>query len=171
MKMLSDKYIVYPLVKQSDWVYTNCNIKPNTITLFNNVVITPIMLYYLYYDYFMISVALVWFRAYLDGLDGYIARKFKECSELGNIYDHFSDSLYTGFLTNILMSKIHMLQPYAAPIGYVNAMFAIVCDFDDNFDWVAKIAGVGGNEEGYSFLIPFGFVAFTWSLSLLGLIG
>ena len=47
---MSDKITVYPLVKQSDWIYTKCNIKPNQITLFNNLVITPFMMYNLYYD-------------------------------------------------------------------------------------------------------------------------
>ena len=44
------------------------------------------------------------------------------------------------FLTNILISKVHMLQPYAATMTR-SAMLAIVRDFDDNFDWVAKMLG------------------------------
>jgi len=167
---MSDKITVYPLVKQSDWIYTKCNIKPNQITLFNNLVITPFMMYNLYYDRYFIGLCFVYIRAYLDGLDGYIARKFKQCSEVGEIYDHFSDCLYTGFLTTMLMSKISWLEPFSAMIGYTNSVVAVVCDYDQNYHWIAKFAGAGGNEDGYSFLIPFTFVIFSWSLNLLGLI-
>ena len=69
------------------------------------------MMYNLYYDKYFIGLCLVYIRAYLDGLDGYIARKFKHCSEVGEIYDHFSDCLYTGFLTTMLMSKVSWLEP------------------------------------------------------------
>ena len=55
-------------------------------------------------------------------------------------------------------------------IGYTNSVVAVVCDYDKEYQWIAKLAGAGGNEDGYSFLIPFTFVTFTWSLNLLGLI-
>ena len=50
------------------------------------------MMYNLYYDRYFIGLCLVYIRAYLDGLDGYIARKFKQCSEVGEIYDQGDDS-------------------------------------------------------------------------------
>lgn len=163
---MSDKITVYPIVNKSDWVYTKFNINPNTITLFNNLMITPFMMYCLYYNYFLMSLGLVWLRAYLDGLDGYIARKFNKCSKIGEIYDHFSDCLYIGFMTTMLMSKVSLLQPYAFMIGYFNSVVSVVCDYDSNYEWIAKFAGAGGNEDGYSFLLPFGFVSFTYLLYL-----
>ena len=168
---MSDRLTVYSLVKKSDWIYTKCKIEPNTITLFNNLVVTPCMLYNLYYDGYICSLFLVWFRAYLDGLDGYIARKFNKCSKIGEIYDHFSDCLYTGALATMLMSKVLCLQPYSAMVGYAASVTAVVCDYDERYHWIAKFAGAGGNEDGYSFLIPYIFVTFTWCINILGLIG
>ncbi len=164
---MTDKTIVYSLVQNSDWIYNRFKITPNQITLFNNIVITPYLLYNLYYDYYIISLCLVWIRAYLDGLDGYIARKFNKCSDKGEIYDHFSDCLYTGALTTLLISKINMLQPYAYSIGYINSVLAVICDYDEDYHWIAKIAGANGNENGYSFLIPFIFVNLSYLFYLL----
>ena len=164
---MSDKEIIYTLVKKSDWIYTQFKIKPNQITIFNNILITPYLLYNLYYDYYIISLCLVWIRAYLDGLDGYIARKFNQCSDKGEIYDHFSDCLYTGALTTILISKINILQPYAYSIGYINSVLAVICDYDEDYQWIAVMAGAGGNEDGYSFLIPFIFVNLSYLFYLL----
>lgn len=170
--MMSDKITVYPIVRKTEWFYKDFDINPNSVTLFNNIVITPILLYYLYYDYYLLSLVLVWIRAYFDGVDGYIARKFGKCSKQGEIYDHFSDCLYTGALTAILMSKVPILLPYSYSTGYINAMFSLVIDYGGhtNLKFIADLAGLGGNEDGYSFAIPVGFVAFTWFLSLSGLI-
>lgn len=167
---MSDKHTIYPAVKCSDIVFTELKIEPNTITLCNNLLVTPYLLYNLYYDYYIISILLVWLRAYLDGLDGYIARKYDKCSKLGDIYDHFSDCLYAGFLTCILMNKVNYLQPYAYPLGYFNSVMAVVCDYDERFKCISKIAGAGGNEDGYSFLIPVSSVCFFWTLYLFGVI-
>ncbi len=166
---MSDKQCIYPLVNISDIIYNKFKIEPNTITLVNNLVVTPLLFYHLYYDYFFISLLFVWFRAYLDGLDGYIARKYKRCTEVGEIYDHFSDCLYIGFMTTILMNKVYYLQPYSFPIGYFNSVVAIVCNYDYRLNFIAEFAGAGGNEDGYSFLLPFLFVSFTWSLYLFDL--
>ena len=164
---MSDKVIVYSLVKKSDIVFTKFKIEPNTITLFNNIIITPILLYNIYYDFYIVSLMLVWIRAYLDGLDGYIARKFDKCSKLGEIYDHFSDCLYGGALTTILMNKVSILKPYSASIGYMFSIFEVICDYDERFYHIAKFAGAGGNEDGYSFLIPFSFVSLMYILHLI----
>ena len=167
---MSDRICVYDFVKQSDIVFTKCKIEPNTITLFNNIVITPILFYELYHNYFFVSLLFVWFRAYLDGLDGYIARKYNKCTQVGEIYDHFSDCLYTGTMTSVLLNKVSMVQPYAISIGYMTAVGCIVCDYDKRFHWIAEFAGAGGNEDGYSFLLPASFVIFTWLLYLSGFI-
>ena len=168
---MSDKVTVYSLVKQSDFIHTTLNISPNSITLFNNLVVSPILFYYLYYDYYLLTLAYVWIRAYFDGLDGYIARKYDKCSKEGEIYDHFSDCLYAGFMTTSLMNKVVMFYPYSIPMGYIMSVFSIVCDYDKRFLWISELAGAGGNEDGFSFLIPFLFVSFIWCLSISGLIG
>ena len=167
---MSDKVIIYPYVKKSDIIHTKYNINPNKITMCNNLVVTPVLFYYLYHDYYLFTLFLVWLRAYFDGLDGYIARKFEKCSKEGEIYDHFSDCLYAGVMTTTLMGKISLLQSMSIPIGYIMSIACIVCDYDKRFFWIAQFAGAGGNEDGYSFLLPFTFVAFTWVLNICGLV-
>ena len=165
---MTDRLCVYSLVEKSDSIYTKYHIHPNTITLFNNLVITPILFYNLYYDYYFFTMCLVWVRAYFDGLDGYIARKYEKCSKVGEIYDHFSDCLYSGYMTTSLMNKVDYLEPYSFSMGYFLSVCCIVCNYDERFHFISKFAGAGGNEDGYSFLIPFLFVFFTWSLHLMG---
>ena len=167
---MSDKHCIYPFVNKSDIIWTKFHISPNSITLFNNLVITPVLLTYLYHDYYLLTLFLVWIREYFDGLDGYIARKYKKTSKEGEIYDHFSDSLFAGTLTNILMSKVAILEPWAFPTGYIMSMFAIVCNYDDRFYMISNIAGAGGNEDGFSFLIPYSFIVFTWILGISNLV-
>lgn len=167
---MSDKHIIYSVVKQSDFFYETCKLHPNTITLFNNLVITPILLYYLYCNYYFITLLFVWIRAYLDGLDGYIARKYDKTSKVGEIYDHFSDCLYVGTMTSLLLLKINYVDSYAFSIGYISSVVAVVCDYDERYHFIARFAGAGGNQDGYSFLLPFIFVSFSWSLYLLGFI-
>jgi len=167
---MSDGQCIYPFVKRSDIIWTKFQISPNSITLFNNMVISPILLTYLYHDYYLATLLLVWIRAYFDSLDGYIARKYNKTSKEGAIYDHFSDSLFSGTLTNILMSKVAILEPWSFPTGYIMSMFAILCNYDDRFYLISNIAGAGGNEEGFSFLIPYSVVMFTWIITITNLV-
>jgi len=167
---MSDGQCIYPFVNKSDMIWTKFQISPNSITLFNNMVISPILLTYLYHDYYLATLLLVWIRAYFDSLDGYIARKYNKTSNVGEIYDHFSDSLFSGTLTNILMSKFAILGPWSFPTGYIMSMFAILCNYDDRFYLISNIAGSGGNEEGFSFLIPYSFICFTWILTITNLV-
>ena len=166
---MSDAVTVYPVVHKSDWVYTTHQIRPNTITLFNNLCITPMMYYNIYHNAYAYAVCLVWFRAYLDSLDGYIARKFKLCSDTGDIYDHFSDCLFTGTIITLLMNKVVCLQSYAPSIGYVASVGCVICVYDKNYHWIAKFAGAGGNDGGFSFLLPFVSVVFVGCLYYAGL--
>ena len=69
-----------------------------TVSLFNNLVIRPILFFNLYYDYYFFTMCLVWVRAYFDGLDGYIARKYEKCSkECTELYEKsdFREKNYT----------------------------------------------------------------------------
>lgn len=167
---MTDKVCVYKFVEKSDSIHTKFHVHPNTITMGNNLVVTPLLFYYLYYDYYLFTLSLVWVRAYLDGLDGYIARKYDKCTKNGEIYDHFSDCLYAGTMTTSLMNKVTVCHPYSTSIGYIVSVFCIVCDYDKRLSQIAKFAGAGGNEEGYSFLLPAAFVVFTWVLHLTALI-
>jgi hypothetical protein len=147
---MTDRQLIYPLVKRSDGIHTMFHITPNQITLGNNLVISPLIFYYLCGDFFWTSLFLIYIRAYLDSLDGYIARTYKLCSPEGDIYDHFGDCLFAGTMISVLTSKFALLEPYSASMGFFTSVCSVVIDYDTRFEWISKQMGVGGNEDGYS---------------------
>jgi hypothetical protein len=63
--MLSDKYLLLPILNKSDFIYTKFKISPNVITLLTFITDR----YYLKNK----KLFLILLRVYLDGLDGYCA--------------------------------------------------------------------------------------------------
>ena len=91
-------------IKKSDYVFTKLKIEPNTITFFNNLIITPLLLYELYCNYYLVSILFIWIRAYFDALDGYIARKYNKCSKeaIDNHKKYFSEKVFLDSMEKIL---------------------------------------------------------------------
>tara|TARA_B100000524_G_C23570775_1_gene341719 strand:- start:77 stop:475 length:399 start_codon:yes stop_codon:yes gene_type:complete len=95
-------------------------------------------------------------RALLDGVDGYIARKYKKYSKLGEIYDHVSDSIYSGFITLYCLNKINNYNIINNSVAYIVAIIVMIINFDDKFKNVGeKIMGAGGHENTFSTVINF----------------
>lgn len=65
---------------------------PNIISLFRIILITPFVVFFLNQDYIVAAVLLV-VSGISDFLDGVIARKFHQESELGKILDPLADKL------------------------------------------------------------------------------
>lgn len=86
---------------------------PNIITLIRFLII-PFYTYYLIRGYFLYSLILFIISALSDILDGYLARKLNQTSELGKILDPLSDKLI------ILISLIYFGSiRYFSPIGVI----------------------------------------------------
>ena len=153
---MTDNIILYPLIEKSDFLYTELDLCPNDITLINNIIITPLLLYFLYKDKFKLSFLFLYMRALLDGVDGYIARKYKKYSKLGEIYDHVSDSIYSGFITLYCLNKFNNYNIINNSIAYIVAITVMVINFDTKFKHLGeKIMGAGGHENTCSTLINF----------------
>ena len=153
---MSDNIILYPIIKKSDFLYTECDLCPNDITIINNVIITPLLLYFLYKNKFKLSFIFLYLRAVLDGVDGYIARKYKKYSKLGEIYDHVSDSIYSGFITLYCLSKISKNNGVNNSISYIVSIVIMMINFDKRLKFLGEnIMGAGGSENTYSTLINF----------------
>lgn len=151
---MTDNIILYPFIKKADFLYTDLDLTPNDITLINNIVITPMLIYFLYKDKFKLSFFFIYIRALLDGVDGYIARKYKKYSKLGEIYDHVSDSIYLGFITLYCLSKINSNKEINNSISYIISIISMIINFDEKFKYVGeKIMGAGGYENTFSTII------------------
>jgi hypothetical protein len=152
---MTDKIILYPIIYKSDFLYKDYNLSPNDITLINNLIVTPITLYSLYKKNIKLAFIFLYLRAYLDGVDGYIARKYKKYSKLGEIYDHVSDSIYSGFIMLFCLDQITQ-NKIKYCISYMTAITVMICNFDNNYKHISeKIMGAGGSENTYSTLINF----------------
>ena len=150
---MTDKIILYPLINKSDFLYKEYNLLPNDITLINNLIVTPLTLYFLYKKKLKLSFVFLYMRAYLDGVDGYIARKYKKGTKLGEIYDHVSDSIYSGFISLFVLDNITDNE-IKYPISYIVSIIIMVCNFNKKYKYIGeKIMGAGGNSETYSTII------------------
>lgn len=149
IKMLSDKYLIYPIIFRSDFIYTKLNITPNQITLFSGLIITPIFLINILSKSYITSFFLIQVRNYLDGLDGYIARKYSKTSNLGEIYDHTFDSIFLGIISFLFFNNII--------VSYLTSCISIIINFNQiylsiHFKSIYIIFG-NCNEDGYNCIL------------------
>jgi len=70
-------------------------VTPNMVTMFR-IVMTPIVLWFLYIEDFQIGVPLFLFTAFTDALDGSLARVRKQITEWGTFYDPLADKVLIG---------------------------------------------------------------------------
>ena len=69
---------------------------PNFLSIFRVLSIFPIIITF-HLEAYILATILFLIASVTDFFDGYIARKYKLTSPLGNIYDHMSDSIFTSF--------------------------------------------------------------------------
>lgn len=82
---------------------------PNLLT-FMRMALIPVFASLLYYGYSTWALAVFVIAGVTDGIDGFLARKFDQESELGTIIDPIADKLLmtTAF---IILTMPHVLQP------------------------------------------------------------
>lgn len=149
-ELLQDKYLLLPFVKKTDGLYTNFNFTPNQITLFNSFVITTIILYFWALNNFILALPFLFIRNLLDGADGYIARKYKITSHVGNIYDHMSDSTFICFFGIIALYKLNTPLYIIISLSNIIVMMMMLFNFSENLGWISKVTfGAGGSYNSY----------------------
>ena len=150
MEYLKDKYLLLPFVRNSDCIHTKLKLTPNHITLINSFIITNLLLYYWYIDNFFYSFIFLFLRNLLDGIDGYIARKYNKYSKIGDIYDHVSDCVFVGLYANIVLLKLNFSCELLLPITNTVIITITVLQFSGDFDWITKnTVGANGSYESY----------------------
>jgi phosphatidylglycerophosphate synthase len=72
--------------------FNKMNFTPNMITTIGNIIF--IIAVYLFYKDHYLSAGILYFIVYFfDCLDGHYARKYNQCTKLGDLYDHCSDTV------------------------------------------------------------------------------
>ena len=164
MHFLTDRYLLLPFVERTTWLYTKLGITPNQITLFNNIIVTPLLLYCLFNRHYLPAFALLVIRLILDGSDGYIARTYKLSSLEGEVYDHVGDSMFVGFIFMIILHRLNVPLSVNAPAVYITTLGALLMNFDPKWkDLSTTLVGVGGVYDAYCtlcYLLIFGVMYF-----------
>ena len=90
---------------------------PNLLTVFRMVLI-PVFVTLLFYQRFVLALAVFVIAGMTDGLDGLLARRFKQESQLGTILDPIADKLMmvTAFIVLSMRSVFPQPLPSHLPI-------------------------------------------------------
>jgi len=92
--------------KIAPFLYEKLGLTPNMITTLGNL-IGAFSVAFIIKKKYETGAFLAIIRQILDGLDGYVARKYNLSSKFGNLYDHISDRIFGTTITIILLSHIY----------------------------------------------------------------
>lgn len=92
---------------------------PNTLTVFR-MVLTPVFVTLLFYQRFVLALGVFVLAGLTDGLDGLLARRFHQQSQLGTILDPIADKLMmvTSFVVLSMRSVFPQPLPGHLPIPF-----------------------------------------------------
>jgi len=117
MSKLSDKLIdpvdniFYSICEKIAPIFYKFKISPNMITTIS-LFFKCLTVYYFYYNNF-VNFSIFYFIQYLfDCLDGTVARKYKQYSKYGELYDHTCDSVYMAALVYLTYDKYKFRNEY-----------------------------------------------------------
>ena len=83
------------------------NFTPNMITTIG-AIFRIISVYYLFRGHKVIFISTAILSYFFDCLDGFYARKYNMCTELGDMYDHISDTVYHFILMYYLFYRTNL---------------------------------------------------------------
>jgi cardiolipin synthase len=92
---------------------------PNLLTVFRMVLI-PVFVSLLFYQRFILALGIFVFAGVTDGLDGLLARRFNQKSQLGTILDPIADKLMlvTSFVVLSMRSVFPQPLPSHLPVPF-----------------------------------------------------
>lgn len=154
--LIKDKVLLYPIIKKSDFLYTTYNLTPNNLTFINMIFVSPLIIYFWITNYLLYASILLFIRNWLDGVDGYIARKYNLRTKEGEIYDHVADCIFGGMCSIVFSYKISLPLRFSLFLSQFIMISGIIIDFSPDWSWVSEaIFGAGGNDDGFCTLIYF----------------
>jgi cardiolipin synthase (CMP-forming) len=93
-------------------MYSRIITVPNILTVIR-MALTPIFVSLLYYGRFQLALIVFIAAGITDGLDGLLARRFNQKSQLGTILDPIADKLM--LVTAFIVLSLHTFTPYPKP--------------------------------------------------------
>lgn len=105
-KLFPHDYLLRPLVRMIP-----DRVMPNHLTIFR-MMLTPIVLWFLYEEWYSIGVPLFLFAAITDAFDGSLARWRHQISAWGTLFDPIADKMLIGSV--VLLIVVRHVNPYLA---------------------------------------------------------
>ena len=93
---------------------------PNLLTMFRMVLI-PVFVSLLFYQKFLLALAVFVIAGITDGLDGLLARRFNQKSQLGTILDPIADKLL--LVTSFIVLSLPSISPKPLPPSHLPVPF------------------------------------------------
>ncbi|MBI5794315.1 CDP-alcohol phosphatidyltransferase family protein [Candidatus Uhrbacteria bacterium] len=90
------RYTFVPLIPR--WI------TPNMVTVFR-MVLTPVVLWFLWLEQFAVGVPLFWLLAFTDALDGSLARLRNHITPWGTFYDPLADKILIGTVVLVVVMR------------------------------------------------------------------
>jgi phosphatidylglycerophosphate synthase len=147
---LQDKYILLPIVKRTDFLFTTLKLTPNAITLVNGFLVSNLIFYFWGMGHFLLGLFAMMLRNLLDASDGYIARKYKLSTPHGEMLDHVSDCIFQTLTAVLFLWKLGFSQIVTLIFGQIVALTLMLCLFHPELQHVSHIlAGAGGGYDAY----------------------
>lgn len=117
-KLFLHDYLLKPLV-----ALIPQRVKPNHVTVFR-MILTPIVLWFLFFENWRVGVPLFLFAAATDAFDGSLARIRKQITQWGTFYDPIADKMLIGSV--ILLIVIQHVNPIIAIALIIVEMLILV---------------------------------------------
>ena len=114
----SDK-LLYKFLEPTLPFWNNLNFTPNMITTLG-AISSYLSLDYFYKGNIQYSILFIILRAYFDYTDGALARKYKQISKFGDLYDHIVDVVFYIALNILIYNKFENKERSFIILGILN---------------------------------------------------
>ena len=114
----SDK-LLYKFLEPTLPFWNNLNFTPNMITTLG-AISSYLSLDYFYKGNIPYSILFIILRAYFDYTDGALARKYKQISKFGDLYDHIVDVVFYVALNLLIYNKFENKERSFIILGILN---------------------------------------------------
>jgi cardiolipin synthase len=140
---------------------------PNALSLYR-LFSFPFVMIFIFLGHKDLFAFFIWFNLTTDILDGWIARRFNQITEIGARIDGLADSgTYILAITGIFVFKWQYFQPYAVSffifIGFfiTSRLFALI-KFGKFFGFHTYGAKIAGYIQGIFFIVLFFIDFYHW---------
>jgi phosphatidylglycerophosphate synthase len=129
----------------------------------SRVLLTPVSLYFIYRDAWLIAALTLLLAVLTDLLDGFFARRWQQTSALGGLLDHSSDALFISVTLAALAAQ--ELVPWPLPLLVACAFIQYLLD-SQTLQGLSLRASRLGRYNGISYFILAGWLIIQQSLGI-----